>query len=70
MVNCTLFNNIIIYDLMDNNIGKLHFIQSFINTCQLKCLYRLLVGHTIANNNNINNIAVCRATRDIVCRIN
>jgi len=26
MVNYTLFINIIIYDLMDNNIGKLHFI--------------------------------------------
>ena len=29
MVNYTLFTNIIIYDLMDNNIGKLHFICAF-----------------------------------------
>jgi len=80
MVNDTLFTNIIIYDLMDNNIGKLHFIcafrcfsQSYTDTvvikiwladchfelklpnafsefhpaaitCQLKCLYCLLVA--------------------------
>ena len=78
MVNYTLFTNIIIYDLMDNNIGKLHLICAFhcfsqswhcnyknltcrlsfrikttqhfpgfhsaANTCQLKCLYRLLVA--------------------------
>ena len=77
MVNNTLFTNIIIYDLMDNNIVKLHFIVSVnpyidivdliikiwiadchfelkqpnsfswfhpaANTCQIKCLYRLLV---------------------------
>jgi len=29
MVNYTLFTNIIIYDLMDNNIGKLLFIGAF-----------------------------------------
>ena len=29
MVNYTLFTNIIIHDLMDNNIGKLHFICAF-----------------------------------------
>jgi hypothetical protein len=75
MVNYTLFTNIIIYDLMDNNLCKLHFIWVFsesytviikiwladchfelklpnafsafhpaANTCQLKCLYRLLVA--------------------------
>jgi len=29
MVNYTLFTNIIIYDVMDNNIVKLHFICAF-----------------------------------------
>ena len=29
MLNYTLFTNIIIYDLMDNNIGKLQFICAF-----------------------------------------
>jgi len=29
MVNFNLFTNIIIYDLMDNNIVKLHFISAF-----------------------------------------
>ena len=29
MVNCTLFTNIIIYDLMGNSIVKLHFICAF-----------------------------------------
>ena len=50
MVNYTLFTTIIIYDLIDNNIGKLHFIFTVsafhpaANTCQLKCLYCLLVA--------------------------
>ena len=29
MVNCPLFTNIIMYDLMDNNIVKLHFFAPF-----------------------------------------
>ena len=38
MVNYTLFTNIIIYDLMDNNIGKLHFI------CALSLFQSILTG--------------------------
>jgi len=40
MVNYSLFTNIIIYDLMDNNIGKLHFI------CAFYCFSQSLLAYT------------------------
>jgi len=47
MVNYTLFTNIFIYDLMDNNIVKLHFICTF--HCFSQSLLTLIINIWLAD---------------------